>query len=400
MSQHSQEESTPPPDSLEFSPRKTERIFLSPPHLNGHELEWIKKSFESNYIAPVGPQLNDFEVDFSFRCAQGKYCLAVNSGTSAIRLAYILSGVDPGSTVVCSDFTFIASAGPALHLGAEIAFVDSEESSWNMDPVQLERCLVDLKEKGKRVAAVMAVHAYGQSCDLDPIIEICKRHEVTLLEDAAEALGATYKGRAIGLDGRLGCFSFNGNKIITTSAGGMLATENLDDFERAKFLATQARENAPHYEHKEVGDNLRMSNVLAGLGIAQLQNLKSRVTRRREIFDFYYKVLKEIPGISFMPEPEWSQASRWLSSILIDPDVCGFTREDLRLHLNLNQIESRPLWKPMHMQPIFSNSLYYGTGVGERLFKMGLSLPSGSNLKDSDLEKIVSIIKNFAQEHS
>lgn len=391
-------DSSAPPDSLEFDTKPNQRIFLSPPHMEGDELEFIKKAFESNYIAPVGPQLNDFEIDFSFRCVQGKYCLAVNSGTSAIWLAYSLAGVKPGTTVVCSDFTFVASAGPALHLGAEVAFVDSDEASWNMDPAMLNRCLEDLKKRGKQVSAVMAVHAYGQSCDLDPIIEVCRKHEVTLLEDAAEALGASYKNRPLGINGFANCFSFNGNKIITTSAGGMLVVNDWEDLERAKFLATQAREKVPHYEHKEIGDNLRMSNVLAGLGISQLRQLENRVAKRREIFDFYKQALESVPGISFMPEPDWSKASRWLTSILIDPDQAGFDKESLRLFLAENHIECRPLWKPMHMQPVFKSSLYYGTGVGEKLFERGLSLPSGSNLQAEELEKIVGLIKKFSKE--
>ncbi len=369
-----------------------QRVYLSPPHLSGKEQTFVRQAFDENWVAPIGPHINAFEKEM---CAYtgAPHAVALSSGTAAIHLALILLGVQRGDEVVCSDFTFIGSANPIMHLGATPVFVDSESRSWNMDPALLETALEDRLRKGKRVKAVVVVHLYGQSADMDAITDICSRYEVPLVEDAAESLGATYRKRHTGTIAPFGVYSFNGNKIITTSGGGMLAGHDKDLIDRARFLATQARDPAPHYEHSVVGYNYRMSNIAAGIGRGQLSVIEDRVARRREIFNIYVQKLGQIPGISFMPEPEYGRSNRWLTCVIIDPSKCRGNREAVRIALEEQNIESRPLWKPMHMQPVFRGAPCYTSGVSEALFKDGLCLPSGTAMSEDTLECIVDTVQ-------
>lgn len=368
------------------------RIYLSPPHMSGRELGFIRESFDANWVAPVGPHIDLFEAEF---CAVigAKYAAALSSGTAAIHLALILLGVGRGDEVICSTFSFAASATPAIYQGATPVFVDSEYSTWNMDPGFLEWAIKDRIRKGKKPKAVVLVHLYGQSADIDPILDLCSHHDIAMIEDAAESLGSYYKGKHVGTFGSLGVFSFNGNKIITTSGGGMLVSNDENLIRKARFLATQAKDNASHYQHSQIGYNYRLSNVLAGIGRGQLRVLEERVQARRANFDFYNKALEHLPGIGFMPEAGFGRSNRWLTCIIVDPARFGATREDLRQALEDANIESRPLWKPLHLQPVFKGSPYYGAGVAERLFDNGLCLPSGSNLKIEDLKRIVDVVE-------
>ncbi len=369
------------------------RIFLSPPHMSGLEMQFIQKAFESGWIAPLGPEVDKFEQEFS-ELIGAKYALALSSGTSAIHLALIHLGIGPGDEVFVSTLTFVASANPILYLGAKPVFIDSEKDSWNMDPNLLLEILKIKAKKGKLPKAVIVVHLYGQSANLDPILEICNFYEIPVIEDAAEALGATYKNYSPGTLGHAGIFSFNGNKIITTSGGGMLTSNDYKLIEHARKLSTQAREPLPHYEHKEIGYNYRLSNILAAIGRGQLRVLQERVKRKREIFTYYYQVLKDIPGVEFMPEAPWGKHSRWLTVITVEPHLFGATREDIRLALEAENIESRPVWKPMHLQPLYKDCEIIGGRVAEALFEKGLCLPSGTQMTEQDLERIVNIIKS------
>lgn len=368
------------------------RIYLSTPHMGDMEARYVADAFQSNWVAPLGPHVDAFESEF---CALvgGHRALALSSGTAALHLALQLEGVGPGDEVLVSDLTFIASANPVRYLGGRPVFIGSERRSWNMDPELLEDALRDRAHRGVRPAAVVVVHLYGQSADMDAILSICARYEVPVVEDAAEALGASYQGRAPGTLGRSGIFSFNGNKIITTSGGGMLVSEDECLIAHARKLATQARETAPHYEHTEVGYNYRMSNVLAAIGRGQLTVLEDRVQARRRNFDFYTEALADLPGIEFMPEAPWGRHSRWLTCITVDPDEAGVSRERLRLALEAENIEARPVWKPMHLQPVFAGCEVYGRTVAADLFERGLCLPSGSNLVQADLERVASVIR-------
>ncbi|MBC1238687.1 DegT/DnrJ/EryC1/StrS aminotransferase family protein [Nostoc sp. 2RC] len=372
-------------------------ILLSTPHMGDEELEFVKEAFETNWIAPVGPHVDAFEAEFC-QVTNASYAVALSSGTAALHLALKLVGVEAGDEVFCSTLTFIASANPIIYLGAKPVFIDSDRTSWNMNPELLAEALDSRAKTGKLPKAVVLVHLYGQSADIDPILQACNQYDVPLIEDAAEALGATYKKRSLGTFGRIGIYSFNGNKIITTSGGGMLVSEDLELVEKARFLATQARDRAPHYQHSQIGYNYRLSNVLAGIGRGQLRVLNQRVAARRRNFEIYFQELKNLPGIEFMPEANYGYATRWLTCITIDPQAFGGNREQLRIALLEQQIESRPVWKPLHIQPIFAECPCFGGAVAEDLFARGLCLPSGSNLTNEDLKTVISQIHIFHDE--
>lgn len=370
------------------------RIYLSPPHIGDLEEQFVAEAFASNWVAPLGPQVDQFEDEFC-EFVGARHAVALSSGTAAIHLALILAGVQPDDEVLVSTLTFVASVNPVLYLGARPTFIDSEWESWNMDPALLSEALEDRAREGRLPKAVVLVHLYGASADIDPVAELCDRYGVALIEDAAEALGATYKGHSPGTFGKLGIFSFNGNKIITTSGGGMLVSDDASLIERARKLATQAREPLPHYEHSEIGYNYRLSNILAAIGRGQLRVLEDRVRARRRNFEFYREAFGDLPGISFMPEPSWGRHSRWLTTITIDSEIFGVTREEVRLALAERNIESRPVWKPMHLQPVFRGYDVVGGSVSETLFDQGLCLPSGSDLDEVQLERITDIIRQL-----
>jgi pyridoxal phosphate-dependent aminotransferase EpsN len=360
--------------------------------MSGKELDYIHDAFASNWIAPVGPHVDAFEKEF---CALtgAPHAAAVSSGTAALHLALILANVQQGDDVACSTFTFAGSAFPVVYCGARPVFIDSEPQSWNMDPGLLAQAIEAGKKNGNPVKAVVVVHLYGQSANLDEILDICEQNNITLIEDAAESLGASYKGTATGTLGKIGIFSFNGNKIVTTSGGGMLVSADKDLVDKARFLATQARDPAPHYEHSNVGYNYRMSNILAGIGRAQLGVLLDRVATKRRIFDVYKEQLACIDGFEFMPEPAWGVSNRWLTCCTVDVSRTGVSANDIRLRLEEENIESRPLWKPMHLQPVFSKASAYVNGVSEKLFANGLCLPSGTSMTDADLERVIECVK-------
>jgi len=369
------------------------KIWLSPPHMSGEELKYVHEAFESNWIAPLGPHVDEFENEMC-NYLGATHAAALSSGTAAIHLALIFLGVKSGDEVICQSFTFSASANPIVYQQATPIFIDSEKETWNLDPHLLEDAINVGIKRGKRPKAVIAVHLYGQSCKIDEIISICKKYEIPLIEDAAEALGSESNGKKLGTFGDFGILSFNGNKIITTSGGGMLISENEELIKKAKFLSTQARDDAPHYEHSQIGYNYRMSNVLAGIGRGQLEVIEDRVQRKREIFEYYKNQLSGIPGILFQPEIENTKSNKWLTAITIDPEIAGTNREEVRLAFEEENIDSRPLWKPMHLQPIFKDAPSYLNGISEKLFCDGLCLPSGTNLNDDELEYICKIIKN------
>jgi pyridoxal phosphate-dependent aminotransferase EpsN len=420
---------------------KAPRVYLSSPHLGTQEFEFVREAFATNWIAPLGPHVDAFEREFSqilqegtesterknsvssvSSCANGRmHCAALSSGTAALHLALKLVGLQRGEEVFCSSLTFSASANPIAYEGGKPVFIDSERVSWNMDPLRLEEALADRAAKGRLPRAVIVVHLYGQCADLDPIMAVCNRYGVAVIEDAAEALGAIYfSNKTIsqegtertenqdsvssvsswakeeimpGTVGKLAIFSFNGNKIITTSGGGMLVSPDEALIKKARFLATQARDPAPHYQHSEIGYNYRLSNVLAGIGRGQLQVLADRVNARRANCVFYEKAFADLPGISFMPEAPWNRCTRWLTCILVDPAAFGADREAIRLALEAENIEARPVWKPMHLQPVFAACDRFGGDVSEDLFNRGLCLPSGSNLTEADLERVVAAVR-------
>lgn len=375
-----------------MSPRS--RIYLSPPHLTGQEADRLAAVLTSNWVAPLGPEVEGFERDFSDYCG-GLHALALSSGTAALHLALRLVGVGRGDEVLVSTLTFVASASPISHLGGIPVFVDSERCSWNMDPSLLAEALEARARQGRLPRAVVVVHLYGQTANLDPILEACHRHDVPLIEDAAECLGASYHGAVPGTLGRVGIFSFNGNKIITTSGGGMLVSADESLVMHARRLATQARERAAHYEHVELGYNYRLSNLLAAIGRTQLQVLEARVLARRRNFEFYRGALGDLPGVDFMPEALWGRHTRWLTTLTIDPALFGADREMVRLALEAENIESRPLWKPMHLQPVFREAPAIGGQVAEQLFADGLCLPSGSALTEPQLTRVVEVIRRL-----
>lgn len=369
------------------------KIWLSSPHLSGNEQKYVQAAFDTNWIAPLGPNVDGFEQDLCSYVGVN-HASALSSGTAALHLALVMLGVGQGDVVICQSFTFAASANPIVYQGATPVFVDSELTTWNICPEALETALKAEIAKGKKVKAVIAVHLYGMPAQMLAIHEICQRYDVALIEDAAEALGSSYQGKKMGSFGLLNVLSFNGNKIITTSGGGALLSDNEEYIKKAQFLATQARDNAPHYQHSTIGYNYRLSNVCAGIGRGQMEVIDERVAQRRANFAFYVQQLADLKGITFQPEAEGCFSNRWLSCLLIDPtQTAGVTREDVRLALAAQNIEARPLWKPMHLQPIFANAPYYGNDIAEKLFENGLCLPSGSNLTEDDLERVVATMK-------
>ena len=380
------------------------RIWLSLAHMGGREQEFIQEAFDTNWVVPLGPNVNAFEKalrDFLIGNGklkvenEGKQVVALSAGTAALHLGLILLGVGEGDEVICQSFTFSASANPIAYQGATPVFVDSEEDTWNMDPVLLEEAIKDRLEKtGRLPKAIIPVHLYGMPGKLDEILEVAGRYNIPVLEDSAEALGSEYKGRKCGTFGVYAALSFNGNKIITTSGGGALVCPNEERAKRALFYATQAREQAPHYQHEKIGYNYRMSNICAGIGRGQMFVLEEHVARRREIHDLYVKLLDGVKGVKVMCQPEGGDfnSNYWLTCITVDPEEAGFTREDVRLALDGDNIESRPLWKPMHLQPVFKEAPFYGNGTSERLFEIGLCLPSGPMLTDQDIERVVKVI--------
>ncbi|QDG51671.1 pyridoxal phosphate-dependent aminotransferase [Persicimonas caeni] len=369
-----------------------ERIYLSPPHLGELEREFVQEAFDTNWIAPLGPNVDAFEQEF---CEQvgSAHALALSSGTGALHLALIEAGVEAGDEVFVSSLTFAASVNAIVYQNAKPVLVDSERESWNLDPLLVREAFEKRAARGKLPKALVLVHLYGQSADIDPIVQVCREYDVALIEDAAEALGASYKGRAPGTFGQSGIFSFNGNKIITTSGGGMLVSDDKALIDHARKLSTQARDPAPHYQHSEIGYNYRMSNVLAGIGRGQLRVLRKRVEARRATFDYYREHLGDLPGIEFQPEADWGTHSRWLTVLTIEPDAFGASREDVRLALEAENIEARPVWKPMHMQPVFADCEMIGGSVSEELFDKGLCLPSGSTLTRADQNRIIAVVR-------
>jgi dTDP-4-amino-4,6-dideoxygalactose transaminase len=356
-------------------------------------MELVKEAFDGNWVAPLGPHVDAFEEEFRDLVGSG-HAAALSSGTAALHLALILAGVGEGDEVMVSSLTFSASANPIVYLGARPVFIDSDRASWNLDPSLLAEALEKRARSGRLPKCVVPVHLYGQAADMAPVLEVCARNGVRVIEDAAEALGATYGNRVPGTLGWAGIFSFNGNKIITTSGGGMLVSDDAEVIARARKLATQARDPAPHYQHSEIGYNYRMSNVLAGIGRAQLRVLEERVEARRRNFRVYFEALGDLPGVEFMPEAPWGRHTRWLTTLMIDPARFGADREELRLALEANNIEARPVWKPMHLQPVFAHYDVVGGAVAEDLFERGLCLPSGSNLTERDLERVVDVVRS------
>ena len=360
--------------------------------MSGNEMTYINEAFDQNWIAPLGPNVDAFEKSIADYCGI-KHAAVLSSGTAAIHLAIIILGVERGDEVIAPTFTFSATINPIVYQGAIPVLIDSEPGTWNMDPEILETAIKDRLSKGKKPKAIIVVHLYGMPANMEAIMKIASRYDIPLIEDAAEALGSRYRGRLLGTFGELGVFSFNGNKIITTSAGGALVSDNKEYIEKAKFLATQARDPALHYQHTQIGYNYRMSNVIAGIGRGQMEIVAERVEARRENFQFYNNNLKGIKGISFVEEPDVEYFSnRWLTTILIDDNITHITRDEIIQYLKMEDIESRPLWKPMHLQPVFSFCPTYLNATSESLFTQGLCLPSGSNLSDEDRGRILNVL--------
>jgi len=372
------------------------KIWLSSPHMGGNEQKYISEAFNENWVAPLGPNVNGFEEDLEKFLGKEVKVAALSAGTAAIHLALIESGVEHGDEVICQSMTFSASANPIAYCGATPVFIDSEPETWNLCPKALREAIENRMLKGKKPKAIIVVHLYGMPAKMDEIVAIANEYGITLIEDAAEALGSFYKGQACGTFGRFGILSFNGNKIITTSGGGALVSHTKEDKDKIVFLSTQARDNAPHYQHSHIGFNYRMSNIVAGIGRGQMEVLKDRVEARRAMHDFYITLFRDIEGVEVFSEPDSDfYSNHWLSAIIVNPEITGKTREDLRLAFLEDDIESRPLWKPMHLQPVFSGAPYYGTNVSEKLFDNGLCLPSGSNLTDQERERIKNVINKF-----
>ncbi|HJA14146.1 MAG TPA: DegT/DnrJ/EryC1/StrS family aminotransferase [Candidatus Butyricimonas faecavium] len=384
------------------------RIWLSLAHMSGREQEFIQEAFDTNWVVPLGPNVNAFEKalrDFLIENGklkvenEEKQVVALSAGTAALHLGLILLGVEEDDEVICQSFTFSASANPIVYQGATPVFVDSEKDTWNMDPVLLEEAIKDrLAKTGKLPKAIIPVHLYGMPVKMDEVMDVANRYGIPVLEDSAEALGSEYKGQKCGTFGEYGVLSFNGNKMITTSGGGALICPNEEKAKRALFYATQAREQAPHYQHEKIGYNYRMSNICAGIGRGQMFVLDEHVARRREIHDLYVKLLAGVKGVKVMCQPEGGDfnSNYWLTCITVEPEVAGFTREDVRLALDADNIESRPLWKPMHLQPVFKDAPFYGNGTSERLFEIGLCLPSGPTLTDEDVERVTKVVKQLS----
>jgi dTDP-4-amino-4,6-dideoxygalactose transaminase len=405
--------------------KESKRIFLSPPHMGGEELHFVREAFESNYIAPLGPQVDSFEREFA-ETVGIRHAVAVSSGTAAMHLALRILAVGPGDEVFASTLTFIGSVTPIVFQGGTPVFIDSDRASWNMDPDLLGQELEACHARGRLPKAVVPTDLYGQCADLDRIVAVCSPYGIPVVVDAAEALGAQYKNRCAGAGAAAAVFSFNGNKIITTSGGGMLASDDRELIEQARFLAQQARDPAPHYEHSQIGYNYRMSNVAAAIGRGQLRVLDERVTAKRSIFQYYRTHLADLPGIDFMPEAPYGRCTRWLTVILVSPELFGTDREAIRLALETENIESRPIWKPMHLQPVFAvnaprvesveasrvgsgpkasescamghvrySARAVGGAVSEGLFERGLCLPSGTQMTEEDLAQVVGIIRKL-----
>ena len=373
------------------------KIWLSSPHMGGGEQKYVNEAFDTNWVSPLGPNVTGFENDLKTYLKEDVHIAALSSGTAALHLALILMGVEAGDEVICQSMTFSATANPIAYLGATPIFVDSEKDTWNISPELLEVCIQDRIAKGKKPKAIIPVHLYGMPAKMKEILEIAMKYGIPVLEDAAEALGSSINNQACGTFGEKACLSFNGNKIITTSGGGAMVAKRKASSDKAVFLATQARDNAPHYQHSEIGYNYRMSNIVAGIGRGQMEVLEKHIQNRRENFEYYKEMLSGINEISFVEEPDGYFSNRWLSCILVKPKN-GITRESIRVALELENIESRPLWKPMHLQPIFKSSPFYGDGTSENLFHIGLCLPSGSNLIKSDLDRVIQVIKKSFKE--
>ncbi len=370
-----------------------EKIWLSSPHMSGGEMKYINEAFTTNWIAPLGPNVDKFEKEIS-NYLSVKSCAALSSGTAAIHLALIVLGVKSGDEVLCSSFTFSASANPIVYVGATPVFVDSEPETWNMDPKLLEEAIEDRIKFGKKPKAIIVVHLYGMPAKIEEIAAIALKYNIPIIEDAAEAIGSEYDGKKCGSFGEISILSFNGNKIITTAGGGALVSDNKDYVDHARFFSTQAADKAVHYQHSQIGYNYRLSNILAGVGLGQLEVLESRIASRRKVFSRYVEAFSGIEGIRFLQEPDARfKSNRWLTTIVIDSDLTdGITREDIRLGLEKENIESRPLWKPLHIQPVFLSCPSYINDVSYNLFINGLCLPSGSNLTDSDLDRIIDCV--------
>jgi dTDP-4-amino-4,6-dideoxygalactose transaminase len=373
-----------------------EKIWLSSPHMGGTERKYVTEAFDTNWVAPLGPNVNAFESAISTYLKQDVHVATLSSGTAGLHLGLILLGVTNGDEVLCQSMTFSASANPIVYQGATPVFIDSEPDTWNMCPVFLEQAIKDRIKLGKKPKAIIAVHLYGMPYNVEAITALSKKYDIAVLEDSAEAFGSSYKGQKCGTFGDISILSFNGNKIITTSGGGALVTKDVSLRDKAIFLATQARDQAPHYQHSSIGYNYRMSNICAGIGRGQMQVLDAHVALRREMHDFYVQLFDKIPGVTVFNEnnPELF-SNHWLSCIVIDPSIAGFSSSSLRLELEKSNIESRPLWKPMHLQPVFESSPYYGATVSKDLFANGLCLPSGSNLTSDDKARIKTAIENF-----
>lgn len=388
---------------------KNKRIYLSSPHMGGKERQYIDQAFAENWIAPVGPHVDGFETELAAYVGV-KGAAALSSGTAALHLALQLIGVGAGDQVICSSLTFAASANPILYMSADPVFIDAEPATWNMSPEALARALAECDREGRLPKALIVVNLYGQCADMDPINTLCEKYGVALIEDAAESLGATYKGRASGSFGRFGILSFNGNKIITTSCGGALLSNDLEALKRARYLATQARQPVRHYEHTEAGYNYRLSNVLAGIGRGQLAVLDERVAARRSVFERYQEAFGGVEGFAFMPEADFGRSTRWLTALTIDPQLCGVSKDQIIDALEAENIEARPVWKPMHLQPLYAGCRYYphkeekdkGTfplsswvSVSDRLFEQGICLPSGSNMTIEEQDRVIDYIKGL-----
>ncbi|THV56200.1 aminotransferase class I/II-fold pyridoxal phosphate-dependent enzyme [Chryseobacterium candidae] len=372
------------------------KIWLSSPHMGGNEQKYINEAFEENWVAPLGPNVNGFENDLEQFLGGNAKVAALSAGTAALHLALIECGIVHGDEVICQSMTFSASANPIAYCGAIPVFVDSEPVTWNMCPKALREAIEDRIQKGTKPKAIIVVHLYGMPAKMDEITAIAQEFQIPVIEDAAEALGSTYKGQACGTFGRFGILSFNGNKIITTSGGGALVCHTQEDKDKTVFLSTQARDNAPHYQHSQIGFNYRMSNIVAGIGRGQMEVLKDRVSARRAMHNFYKDLFSNIEGVTVFSEPgEDFYSNHWLSAVIIDPEIIGKDREGLRFAFLEDNIESRPLWKPMHLQPVFETSPYYGGNVSEKLFDNGLCLPSGSNLSDGDRERIAKVVHAY-----
>ncbi len=373
------------------------RIWLSLAHMGGHEQKFIQDAFDTNWVVPLGPNVDGFEDDLEKFLGEGVHVVALSAGTAAIHLALVMLGVKPGDEVLCQSFTFAASANPITYLGGKPVFIGSETKTWNMCPKALEEAIKDrMKKTSKKPKAIIPVHLYGIPARMNEILAIAKQYEIPVLEDAAEALGSEYDGRKCGTFGDYACLSFNGNKIITTSGGGALVCPSEETAKRVMFYATQARDQAPHYQHSHIGYNYRLSNICAGIGRGQMMVLNEHLARRRQIHAIYKQELEKLPGITFLDNPsDKFNSNHWLTCIVINPKEAGFTREELRLAMEQENIETRPLWKPMHLQPVFANAPYYGDDTCERLFDDGLCLPSGSSLTDDDITRVINVVKGM-----